>query len=600
MKLWKGDSIHGKPPYVSLISWLAILAFSALSLGPLFLGLKLLSSVTGISPIFAPFYWGSHPAQAGALAFSISMAATAAILTICFGLPIAWVLGRYSWKRGRLLRALLALPFVTPAIVAAMGFLALIDKSGPLVKLGIDLRGESGFIGWLNENVGASIGIEHLGHWLALEMALVWFNISLAIRFLEPTIANMDPNREAQLKLLPAGQSKISVFREVWLPTLWPGIAATAGLTFAFSFTSFALVRWLTPYSNSLETLMGTYGRSAGIENYAIDSSLLVLSASLIQFIIVGSTLVLVAWMQKKSHVIHHQVSEKHARKTTGKPTMAARVLIFASLVYSLTPLVVPIISSFRLQRRFIASNGQTEVEYYWSSEAWKIAWQGDLSASGAGEALIHGLGYAAFTLFVALPICLIISSKIVELERAGRRWTAFFVDATTMIPLAVSGAMVGLGVLLGILRWLPQMFSWYWLPALAHVMLVMPFLTRMLLPTIRSLDPALEENARLLKMGYFARLYHIKLPSLSSSIVVASALALAFSLGEFGASWVLMRSGSWDTLSILVDSIMSRPAYFPMVRPVAMACASILLFVTLALFLLAEQFRSQTDVQGM
>jgi thiamine transport system permease protein len=74
-----------------------------------------------------------------ALRFTLLEAFASSLLTIVLGLPIAWCLSRYQWKRIRLLRALLAVPFVTPAIVAAMGFLSLFRPEGILAKAGIDL-----------------------------------------------------------------------------------------------------------------------------------------------------------------------------------------------------------------------------------------------------------------------------------------------------------------------------------------------------------------------------------------------------------------------------------------------------------------------------
>jgi len=80
----------------------------------------------------------------------------------------------------------------------------------------------------------------------------------------------------------------------------------------------------------------------------------------------------------------------------------------------------------------------------------------------------------------------------------------------------------------------------------------------------------------------------------------VAASLTLAFSLGEFGASWILVRTGSWDTLSILVDQLMSRPKFDPMVQPVAMATASMLMMLTFTLFVIAERFRPKGDGGGI
>ena len=88
-------------------------------------------------------------------------------------------------------------------------------------------------------------------------------------------------------------------------------------------------------------------------------------------------------------------------------------------------------------------------------------------------------------------------------------------------------------------------------------------------------------------------RFVRIKLPLLKPQIVVAAALSMAFSLGEFGASWILLRSGAWDTLPVLVDQLMARPKYFDLVEPIAMATATVLMCMTFLLFVIAERFRS-------
>ena len=75
--------------------------------------------------------------------------------------------------------------------------------------------------------------------------------------------------------------------------------------------------------------------------------------------------------------------------------------------------------------------------------------------------------------------------------------------------------------------------------------------------------------------------------------------LDYAFSLGEFGASWILIRSGSWDSLSVLVDQLMGQPKFDPLIQPMAMAAATTLMVLTFILFLIAERFRHSEEGSG-
>ena len=85
----------------------------------------------------------------------------------------------------------------------------------------------------------------------------------------------------------------------------------------------------------------------------------------------------------------------------------------------------------------------------------------------------------------------------------------------------------------------------------------------------------------------------------LNASLAVAGSLTIAFSLGEFGATWILVRSGSWDTLSILVDQLMNQPKFNPLIYPMAMASATVLMILTFILFLLAEKVRPNGEGSG-
>ena len=146
-------------------------------------------SVTGITPLRALTTVHEQPGAVEAFQFSLLEAAASTGITVAIGLPLAWGIWPLSMaKRLRLKRALLFLPFVTPPVVAAVGFLALISPDGFLYNLGFDLRGETGLIGWLSSVTGWS----HPGHFIALVGAHVWFNLSLMIRFVEPVVAQLD------------------------------------------------------------------------------------------------------------------------------------------------------------------------------------------------------------------------------------------------------------------------------------------------------------------------------------------------------------------------------------------------------------------------
>ena len=575
-----------------IIAISAVVIFAVLSFMPLFFAIKRLQTVTGVSVFSAISTFFDRPANLESLSFTLVEASVSALATVLIGLPIAWHLARSEWKHVRLVRALLAVPFVTPAIVAAMGFLALISEGGLLWSVGIDLRLETGIIGVMAE----TFGWQHPGHFIALILAHAWFNLSLVIRFVEPPLATFDPRWEEQLSLLPGGNSRINRLRNLWIPFIGPAILCSAVMTFLFSFTSFALVKWLTPFSTTMESSMANMGGAAGIMGYRVDASMVILSTSAVQFLILMITLILLTMLQRRNNSRVSMISENVARNNRGKLSNIGKITIFSGLIFTLAPMISIFIASFRI--RTSIGNGQFTERY--SFDAWVAAWQGDLSYVSASEALSNSLIYAVVTLLVSLPLGWILSSTIHSLEKSNRMKLAKFVDVLSMLPLAISAVMVGLGILLGILRYNSSLFSFFLIPVLPHIMLTTPFVVRIMTPAMRAIDPAFEQQAKLLNLSPLRCWWHGRLSFLRGPAIVAASLTLAFSLGEFGASWILVRTGSWDTLSILVDQLMSRPKFDPMVQPVAMATASMLMILTFILFVIAERFRPKGDGGGI
>mgnify|MGYP003682010311 FL=1 len=572
------------------IQWTVIIAFALTIILPLLYAIMRLEAVTGMSSLDSVISFFTLTETKEALRFTLLESLFSVILTLIIGLPLAWQLGRYEWKHISIIRSLISIPFVMPAIVAAMGFLALIDQGGPLDKIGIDLRTESGIIG----NISSVTGIENTGHFIALIIAHAWFNISLVVRMVEPTLSTMDPRWEEQIRLLPAGNSRLGRVKNLWLPFIGPAIACASALCFVFSFTSFALVKWLTPTKSTLESLMADSGGTAGIYNYRIDTSEIVLAVCLVQLIILVTALAITSRLQRKHSLRHAIVSESSARKSRGKASFFGKAVLIGGLIFTLLPLILVAISSFVVRT---VKNGTISSDF--TLDAWKNAWQGDNSTLSIPEALSNSLIYALITLIFSIIIGWIIASSINRLENSGNVKLAKIVDMISLAPLAISAVMIGLGILLGILRWNPAMFNWFLIPVIPHVLLTTPFVVRVMLPAIRSLDISFEEQAKMLGLSPTKVWIHSRLSFLLGPLAVSSSLTIAFSLGEFGATWILVRSGSWDTLSILVDQLMGQPKFNPLVYPMAMASATVLMALTFVLFLLAEKVRPDGEGSG-
>tara|TARA_B100000614_G_scaffold261389_1_gene290836 strand:- start:1397 stop:3061 length:1665 start_codon:yes stop_codon:yes gene_type:complete len=542
---------------------LAVCAYTILVIVPLWLAIDRLIWIAGFDIVNWIQSLERNFVSQGAFEFTLIQATISTIATLVIGIPIAWQLGRYKWPHDYLIRSILTMPFVMPSIVAAMGFLHLISESG------LDIRS--------NKDT-----------WFAtLIIAHAWFNLSLVIRFCEPVLSTLDPKMEEQMLLLPAGRTKIGRIRNLWIPLLTPSIAAAACMTFVFSFTSFALVKWITLGENTLESMMASIGSSAGINGYMISKNEIILGSSLIQFTILLLSLWIMSALQHKRQSRLPKASESIVKMKN----KSGWFIVVPAIIFAITPLITLIISSFRVRE-----SGPDSTTYSWSTAGWEYAFTSTSSLPSAWDALFNSVGYALTALAIALPLGWMLAQYICDLEKVRPRLARFF-DLFTMLPFAVSSVMIGLGVMLGMIRIDAEFFYSLWLtPAIAHVMITTPFVVRIILPALRSIDPIYDECARTLGISKFKRFFKIKVPMLRGSILIATIFTLAMSMGEFGASWVVTRNSDWTTLPIMIDSLRSIPYNNSLTAPAANAVASVLMLIALILFISTEKFRPRRD----
>ena len=546
-----------------LVAYFAVATYTLLIVIPLWLAVDRLVWVAGFDVIEWLSSLDANYISKGVFQFTVMQAVFSSIATLAIGIPIAWQLGRYEWPFQTVIRSLLTMPFVMPSIVAAMGFLHLIGDDG------LDMRSDSST--WL---------------WVLI-IAHAWFNLSLVIRFCEPVLSTLDPSLEEQLRLLPEGRTKFGRFRYLWLPLLIPSIAAAACMTFVFSFTSFALVKWITLGENTLESMMADIGSSAGIPGYMVSKNEVILGSSLIQFTVLLLSLWLMTWLQNRRQSLLPTANEKIVKRKNN----AGWFVIIPAICYAVLPLATLVISSFRVTETNVDGS-----RTYWSTEGWNYAFSATNSLPSGWDALYNSIGYALICLTIALPLGWILAQTINDLEENSPR-LARVLDVFTMLPFAVSSVMIGLGVMLGMIKINPEFFYSLWLtPVIAHIMITTPFVVRIILPAMRSLDAKYDECGQTLGMSRMKRFFLIKLPMLRGSILVAAIFTIAMSLGEFGASWVVTRNSDWTTLPVMIDSIRAFPYNEPLVPPAANAVSSVLMLIALVLFISSEKFRPKRD----
>lgn len=149
-----------------------------------------------------------------ALRLSLVTSVAATALSIIFGVPLAWVLARWSFPGRRLARALVTLPMVLPPVVGGVAlFLAF---------------GRRGFVGArLDEWLGITLPFSTAG----VVVAQTFVAMPFLVVTVEAALASVDHRYEDAAATL--GARRLTVFRRVSLPLVLPSIAAGSVLSWA-------------------------------------------------------------------------------------------------------------------------------------------------------------------------------------------------------------------------------------------------------------------------------------------------------------------------------------------------------------------------------
>jgi thiamine transport system permease protein len=179
---------------------------------------------------------------------------------------------------------------------------------------------------------------------------------------------------------------------------------------------------------------------------------------------------------------------------------------------------------------------------------------------------IITSLVFAVFAACICVPLALMVATT-----SAPR--------AVFSIPLAVSAATLGIGL---IITFNTSPFAWRserWFIPVIHAVIALPLVIRALEPAARAIPASLRNASATLGASPFTTWIRVELPLLKPALLRATGLSMAVSLGEFGATSFLSRSGS-TTLPIAIAQLLGRPGVATQQAGFALAALMVLVTV--------------------
>nr|WP_252490632.1 iron ABC transporter permease [Natronococcus sp. CG52] len=488
----------------------------------------------GESPLAVAGDLLSADRRLGVVGFTAYQAALSSLLSVALGVPAAYVLARYEFRGRQTLRSLTVLPFVLPSIMVAVGFVATFGQSGTL-----------------NRALGL-VGLGPVEIMYSLEAVLIahaFYNAPLVARVTTAAWESVDASAIETARSL--GASPFRAFRDVVAPQLYPAVLMGAALTFVFTFGTFPIVLALGGFN--LATVEVFVYRLVQDLNYTEAAALAIVE-------LVVSLGVLYGYLRyEANHVVRSRGVRPLARRPLSPPSFSLRELVPRAgiAVYAAIALVVfvsPIVSM--LYASVSGPNGLTLDHYRFLLKRQQTAAAFQVRP---WPAIRNSLVFAAGALALALPMGVVVSVLTTRRYR-GRK----LVDAVAMAPLAVSGIIVGIGLLRGpvfgieISGWRFTMGGSIAIVA-AHAVSCYPFVVRTVAPGLESVDGSLVESARALGASRARALIDVELPLVWPGVVAGAAFVVAISMGEFSSTVILATGTDQYTMPIAIERFIGR-----------------------------------------
>lgn len=459
--------------------------------------------------------------------FTLWQAVASTALTLTAGIPLAYVFARYDFAGKRLLHTLLTIPFVLPTVVVGTAFLAFLGPEGPL---GVDLRRTV----W------------------AILAAHVFYNLAVVMRTVGATLTHLDPTMTEAARNL--GASPLQTLRRVTLPLVAPSVAAATAIVFLFSFTSFGTVLILGgPRYATIEVEI--YRQATALFDLGVAAALAV-----VQLVAVTAALAVYGRFQRRRSMPGLLTVASGRRASTP----GGRAAVAVTLAGGLAVVGFPI---WYLVRAALDTAGG--FGFTWFA---RLGSHRDLIVDPA-QAIGNSLLYAAVALTTTLVVGGLISIVVSRRESRSVGWF----DTLVMLPLGTSAVTLGFGFIIALDRPFDLRGTWVLVP-LAHALVAIPLFTRVVVPVLKSIDPLQRDAAAALGASPWQVRRLVDFPMARRAVAVGAALAIAVSLGEFGATAFVARPNA-PTIPIAIFRFLSQPGAVSLGTAAAMSV--VLLLVT-------------------
>lgn len=503
----------------SIWFWFSALALAILAV---FLLYPLLNVLTGSIGSGGRNGWvtlAGDPKYVAAIVNTIVLGIAVTLTTTLIGVPLAYFTARFDFPGKGIVAVLPLITLVIPEVIAAQTWLMMLGNNGFITR-------------WLG---GHGIDMPSFYGWPGLITVMTFTYYTYIYIGTLAAIRGFDVQLEEAAQSL--GTSPARSRLNVMLPVVLPSVLASALLVFTLVVGNFATATILGSRVPLLSVLTYQAAVAEGGSDPVMQSTLATVSIALVMIV-----LFVQRWIVSRGR---HEVTQgrgARAEKLRGLPGLVIGISAAVLVIVSLLPLGSIVVGAFTVSRGPVMRWGD-----------WTTAHVERL-VKIAPDPVINTLLYSAAATVIGITFSAIVSYLIVK----KRNILTPALDYLTALPLALSGTIIGIGLIMSFNTGFLPLTGTASIIVLAYVVRRLPFGIRNSSSTLYNIPNSIEEASISLGVPPVSTFFKVVLPLMLPAVAAAAVLTWTTTVAELSAS-IIVYSGGRETMPIqiykLIDS---------------------------------------------
>ena len=470
------------------------------------------------------------------------------LLSTGIGLLFAYVEVYVRMRKitGGLFKVISMLPVVSPPFVLSLSMIMLFGRSGVITRF---------LLGIYDNNV--------YGYWgIVVVQTLTFFPVCYMM--LKGLLKNIDPSLEEAARDM--GASRMGVFKTVTLPLLLPGLGNAFLVTFIESIADFA---------NPM-IIGGSYDTLATTIYLQITGAMDKVGASAMAVVLLCITLVMFA-VQK------YYLEAKTAATLSGKASRARMLIGDRSVTVPLT-ILCSLVAVFVIMMYLCVPIGALFPTWGYKFTPLTFKWFEQVFTRYRGLQAFRD----SFVLsLIAAPITALLSMIISYLVVKKKFKSKGFIEAVSILAMAVPGTVLGVGYIRGYAQglfhtgFLSGLYGTGLILVIVFVVRSLPTGTRSGISALRQIDKSIEESAYDMGANSLKVFTSVTLPLIKDSFLSGLVTAFVRSITAISAI-ILLVTPSFLLITVQINEFAEKGAF-----SIACAFATILILITYGAVLL-------------